>query len=153
MVWKYGILGAITVIGAWAVFFFENDDSSDTVSGTELAVTALGFLLFTGGLLGLVVLIARTSFFRVTTDEMIWWEIKRTRGRTHFMRQFVTRTTLIGGTFISVLILYNSYGSESLVTSILGCLVIWITLTLASYAVADKLWTFYESEFKSKERG
>ena len=64
----------------------------------------------------------------------------------------MTTTTLIGGGFLSVLIIYNFYDSESFVVPILGCLTIWITLTLTSYAVANRIWTFYESEFKSNER-
>ena len=125
---------------------------SDDISGIDFVITSLGLVLFAGGLFGLVALVAKNGWFRPTDDEMIWWKTKRTQGRKYFIKEFMTTTTLIGGGFLSVLIIYNFYDSESFVVPILGCLTIWITLTLTSYAVANRIWTFYESEFKSNER-
>jgi hypothetical protein len=149
MAWKYGIFAAMIVLGLWALGIFDKD--SDSVSGSELAVTALGFVLFTAGLLGIVALSAKRRP-AMSTNEAVWWEIERTKGRRYFIRRVVTRATVLGGSFLSILILYNSYGSDSWVIPVIGCLVIYITLGLASYAIADRLWNYYESELESKNR-
>ncbi len=150
MLWKLLSLCLVTVLGLFALGAF-GDRTLEPGSGNEFVWTAVGFLLFTSGLLGLIAVLARSGTFLPSSDEMAWWERKRVAGRRYFVREVVVTVTVVGGTSISALILYNSYRTGSLFAGFLSCIGIWILLAVASYAVGVRLWRFYEGAFETRQ--
>jgi hypothetical protein len=150
MFWKYGILLSVAALGLFMLFLFE--DGNPDVSRVELAAALVGLVMFAGGSLGCIALLGRTlRQQRVSWEERVHWELQRTEGRTSFVRKVTVATTLIGGTFVSALILNSAAGSDSYFGPLLGCLVILVTLAFSSYAVAGRLWEFSESRVKDRE--
>ena len=149
MYWKFGILIVVALLGLAMTYAFDVGEP-DEISGVEMAIRFTGFVMFLVGSLGCVSIVGRALRENMTREERVWWELTLAEGRESFVKRLVVTTTLLGGTFISILILGNAYGSGSYLVPIIGCVVIFITLAASSYAVADRQWNVSEARIRSK---
>ena len=151
----YVILIVVGLIGAWLTGLFEGAaDRAHEVSRGELLAAFLGFFLFVGALLGIVLLIRR-SMTPLTQEQLSQWERIRARGRAAYIGVEVVKG-FIAGFLALTWPLISDYRKTGSLISIAASLWIYIPLFLTCvfvmYYGAIRTWNLNEKEYKARSQ-
>lgn len=146
----FAIFILLGFFGAWLVGFFETTNPSANVSGWDLLVAFLGFLILVSALIGIVLLIRR-NIPHNTEKDMTEWKSIRKQGKQRYIRAAIVKGVFLGLVFLLPLIAYypraNSFGPS------LNRFWIYAALFLASvfgsYCAALRTWNANERDYEA----
>src|SRR5215212_9004948 len=91
----YMTLIALGVLGAVLIGLFEGEEPTGDISGLDMLLSFVGFFIFLGALIG-IVLVIRQNMRPMSQEEIVGWEIIRKRGKRSYIRNAIVRGILFG---------------------------------------------------------
>lgn len=146
----FASLIASAILGAWLTGMFEGEKKAEDISGLTLLLGVLGFFIFLGSLIGILLLI-RQNLRPMSQREMLAWETIREKGKRSYIRNAIVRGFILG--LISITWpLISDYWKVKSFGSIINSLWIHVALFLvvifASYYAAIRTWDANEKDYE-----
>ncbi len=146
----FAIFVSLGFFGAWLVGLFETTNPSANVSGWELLLAFLGFLILVAALIGIVLLIRR-NIQHGTEKDMAEWKSIRKQGKRRYFRAAIVKGVFLGLVFLLPLIAYyqkaNSFGPS--INRLWIYAALFLASVLASYFAALRTWNANERDYEA----
>jgi TRAP-type C4-dicarboxylate transport system permease small subunit len=147
----YVILIALGILGAWLIGMFEGETPAEDISGLDMLLSFVGFFIFLGALIG-VVLVIRQNMRPMGQGEIAGWGIIRKRGKRSYTRNAIVKGMLFGLIGISwpVVSDFPKVKSFSLILDsiwIYGAL--FLVCVFAAFYAAVRMWDANERDYEA----
>ena len=149
---SYIALVVLGLIGAWLTGLFERTNRAHEVSGGELFAAFVGFFIFLGALLGIVLLIRRN--IRPWTDEHLsQWESIRKRGRSAYIREAIIKGLVVALLALSWPLITDYWKTRSLSLILDSAWIytaLFLTCVFGMYYAALRTWSANEKHYENR---
>ena len=135
--------GFCTVVGGSLLFLIPEDDP---VSGNDMAISAIGLLLFAAGDLGLLTVIFRAIETPIPKEILAGWEIQRMAGKQAYVRNFFLRGLPFVAIFIAFIVFSRLSDGEISQDFVLELTGFSACSLVVLYFAARRFWDYNESE-------
>ncbi len=144
----YLLLVTLFITGLWLSGVLRGNANFEEVSGTDLLLTFVGFLLILGSVGGFFWLIFQQNQ-KLDTKQEAWWRNVREIGKEKFIRQNVAKVSLwIISTFF-IISVFDYFSSNSLVRSVKIYGLIAFVIIVSTFFLTSKMWDYFEHQYKS----
>ena len=147
----YMILIALGILGAWLVGMFEGEEPAGDISGLEVLLSLVGFFIFLGALIG-IVLVIRQNMRPMSQKEIAGWEIIRKRGKRSYIRNAIVKGILFGLLGISWPVMSDFWKVKSfslIRDSIWIYVALFLVCVFAVFYAAIRTWDANERDYEA----
>jgi TRAP-type C4-dicarboxylate transport system permease small subunit len=147
----YVILIAFGILGAWLIGMFEGEKPAENISGLDMLLSFVGFFIFLGALIG-IVLVIRQNMRPMSRKEIAGWEIIRRRGKRSYIRNAIVKGILFGLIGISWPVISDFWKVKSfslIMASIWIYAALFLVCVFAAFYAALRIWDGNEKAYEA----
>lgn len=144
----YLLLITLFITGLWLSGALKGNANSGEISGADLLLTFVGFLLVLGSVGAFFWLIFQQNQLLDTKQE-VWWRKVRELGKKDFIRKNVAKVCVYTISIFFIICIFDYFSSNSLVISIKIYGLIAIVIIGSTFLLVSKMWDYFEQQYKS----